>query len=574
MDKIKKLRKLFETYSIDGYIVPKNDEFFGEYVDQRNDRLNYISSFTGSAGYAIILKKISYLFVDGRYTLQAKNECNKNFKIIEIHKKKPSKILAKINTKIKIGFDPKLFSEANLINNFKAQNVSLVPIEQNLVDGLWVRKPKSRNQEFFLLNSKFVGKTYKYKLDIVCKILKKRRINKLLISAPENLAWLLNIRGKDSKYSPIPNCHAILDSNKKIAIIVNKNKINNKFKKYFKNTVNYINPPNIIYYLKNLDRKNTFLIDKFSCSFLYKKLIEKKFRYEEKIDPIYFLKAKKNSVEISNSIKSHILDGAALTKFIYWIKNNVKKLKITEISAEKKLENFRKKSSKYKFPSFNTISGAGPNGAIVHYRANNKTNRQIKKNDIYLCDSGGQYHYGTTDVTRTLCFSKQSQKIKNIFTKVLKGHIGVVTHKLKKNTTGKNLDVVARAPLNRSGLNYAHGTGHGVGYFLNVHEGPQAISKFNQVKLEEGMILSNEPGYYKTNSFGIRIENLIYMKKYKNKLKFENLTLAPIEKDLINYKLLNIKEKKYLSEYHKKVFFTLSPFLNKKEKNWLKLVTN
>ena len=199
---------------------------------------------------------------------------------------------------------------------------------------------------------------------------------------------------------------------------------------------------------------------------------------------------------------------------------------------------------------------------------------KLKKNDIYLCDSGGQYHYGTTDVTRTLCFSKQSQKIKNIFTKVLKGHIGVVTHKLKKNTTGKNLDVVARAPLNRSGLNYAHGTGHGVGYFLNVHEGPQAISKFNQVKLEEGMILSNEPGYYKTNSFGIRIENLIYMKKYKNKLKFENLTLAPIEKDLINYKLLNIKEKKYLSEYLKKVFFTISPFLNKKEKNSLKLVTN
>ena len=205
----------------------------------------------------------------------------------------------------------------------------------------------------------------------------------------------------------------------------------------------------------------------------------------------------------------------ALTKFIYWIKNNINKFKITEISAEKKLEKFRKKSPNYKFPSFSTISGSGPNGAIIHYRANKKTNRLIKKNDIYLCDSGGQYHYGTTDVTRTLCFSKQTLKIKNIFTKVLKGHIGVVTYNLNKNTTGKHLDIVARNPLKKSGLDYAHGTGHGVGYFLNVHEGPQAISKSNYVKLQEGMIVSNEPGYYEANKFGIRIENLIYTKKIK-----------------------------------------------------------
>ena len=574
MNKFKKLRDCFKVYKIDGYIVPKNDEFFGEYVDKSNDRLNYISSFSGSAGYAIILRKKSYLFVDGRYTLQAKREANKDFKIIEIHKNRPAKILENIKKKLKIGFDPTLFSEANLINNFKAKNTVLIPIKQNLIDKIWINKPKKTNKEFFLLNSKHAGRDYKRKLNIVSEILNKQKVSKLLITAPENLAWLLNVRGKDSKYSPLPNCHAILGKNKKITLIVNKNKINKKFKLKFNKKINYINPYDAIKYFSNLNNNEIFLIDKFSCSFFYKKLIESKFKFYEKNDPIYLLKAKKNNVEISNSIKSHIQDGVALTKFIYWIKNNIGKYKITEISAEKKLEHFRKKNPSYKFPSFNTISGSGPNGAIVHYRANKQTNRLIKKKDIYLCDSGGQYHYGTTDVTRTMCFSDQPPKIKNIFTKVLKGHIAVATYNLKKNTTGKKIDIVARKPLNKIGLDYAHGTGHGVGYFLNVHEGPQSISKFNKIKFQEGMIVSNEPGYYETNKFGIRIENLIYIKKINNKLKFKNLTLAPIEKDLINFKLLSNKEKKYLDDYHKKTYLTINAYLNKKEKNWFKSLIN
>ena len=570
MNKLKKLRKLFKTHGIDGYIIPKNDEFFGEYVDQRDDRLEYISSFSGSAGYSLTLMNKAYLFVDGRYTLQAKRQSDKNFKIIEIHKSRPSEILAKIKKKLIIGFDPKLFSEANLLNNFKSKNTILIPIEKNLIDKIWEKRPKAKIRKFFLLNSKYTGNNYKQKLNLICKILKKRKINKLLITAPENIAWLLNIRGKDSKYSPVPNCHAILDNKKNITIIVNRKKINKRFKFYFKNFINYVEPSKVIEYFKNLNHNEIFLIDKYSCSFFYKKLIANKFRYEEKIDPIYILKAKKNKVEILNSIKSHILDGAALTKFIYWIKNNINKFAISEISAQQKLEKFRKKNKNYLFPSFNTISGSGPNGAIVHYKANNKTNRLIKKNDIYLCDSGGQYHYGTTDVTRTLSFNKQSQKIKNIYTKVLKGHIGVVTYNLNKNTSGKDLDNIARAPLKKIGLDYAHGTGHGVGYFLNVHEGPHGISKYNNAKFHEGMIVSNEPGYYLTNKFGIRIENLIYTKKKNNKLKFENLTLAPIDKSLINFNLLNDKEKSYLDKYHRKVYFKLSPFLNKNEKNWLK----
>lgn len=574
MDKIKKLKKILTKYNLDGYIIPKNDKFFGEYVSQGDDRLNYISSFSGSAGYAVILKKGSFLFVDGRYTLQAKRECSKNFKILEIPQYKPSKLFKKINKKMRIGYDPQLFSEVVLINYFKSNKVSLISISKNLIDKIWLKKPKKIIKKFFILNSKYTGDNYKNKIKIVCKILKNKKISKLLITAPENLAWLLNIRGQDSKFSPLPNCHAILDKNKKITLLVNKNKITNKFKLSFKNTVNYLEPSNIEKYLNNINKNNYFLIDKLTCSIFYKKLISKKFKYNEKYDPIYFLKAKKNKVEISNSIKSHISDGVALTKFIYWIKKNIGKLKITELDAQKVLEKFRKKNTYYKFPSFNTISGTGPNGAVVHYRANNKTNRLIKKNDIYLCDSGGQYHYGTTDVTRTLCFSKQPAKIKKIFTKVLKGHIGVATYNLTKNTIGKDLDITARTHLKKIGLDYAHGTGHGVGYFLNVHEGPQSLSKSNSIKIQKGMIISNEPGYYKTNKFGIRIENLIYAKKNKNKLIFENLTLAPIEKDLINLKILNNKEKKYLKNYHKKVYSTLSPFLNINENNWLKSLIN
>ena len=238
-------------------------------------------------------------------------------------------------------------------------------------------------------------------------------------------------------------------------------------------------------------------------------------------------------------------------------------------SYEKKLEKFRKKNKQYIYPSFNTIAGSGPNSAIIHYRSSQKTNRKIKKKDIFLCDSGGQYKYGTTDVTRTICFLKQKPNIKNIFTKVLKGHIAVAKTDLNKNNIGKKIDRRARKFLNQSNLDYAHGTGHGVGFFLNVHEGPQSITKINTVKIKEGMILSNEPGYYKTNEYGIRIENLVYVKKIKKNLLFENLTMAPIEKDLINYKLLNLSEKNYLFKYHLQVYSKISKYLNVNERKWL-----
>ena len=313
---------------------------------------------------------------------------------------------------------------------------------------------------------------------------------------------------------------------------------------------------------------SNFAIDKLTCSIYYQSLIASKFTIKLFEDPIYHLKSIKNKVEIENMKSAHIKDGAALTKFLYWIKQE-RNFGFDELFLEKKLEKFRKKNKDYIYPSFNTIAGSGPNSAIIHYRSSKNTNRQIKKSDIFLCDSGGQYKFGTTDVTRTVCFKKPSKRIKNIFTRVLKGHIAVAMNDLNKIKKGYQIDKKARASLRKINLDYGHGTGHGVGFFSNVHEGPQSISKFNSVDLKEGMIVSNEPGYYEEGKFGIRIENLIYIKRKKGKLYFKNLTMAPIDKDLIEEKLLTNKEKDYLFKYNLEVYNNISRFLNKSERNWL-----
>ena len=557
--RIKLLRSKFIQHKIDGYVVPKNDQFFSEYAAE--DRLKIISNFSGSAGLAIVLKKKSYLFVDGRYTIQAQQQSGKKFKIIEIHKFLPFKIIKNL----KLGFDPSLFTRKQL-NVYFNNSLILKPINKNLVDEIYKDKT-SKNKIFFSLTNKVAGKTFQSKINNVRNILKRNKADYLFVSAPENVAWLLNIRGSDNPNSPIPNCRLIIGKDKELYLITQKEKTLKiiKDKKLSKKQI--INPKKFKDLINKL-KGYKFIIDPLSCSLLNENIIKSKFKIINKDDPCYKLKSIKNSSEIKHMINAHIEDGLALTKFIFWIKN-INKKKITEVDAQNKLEKFRKLNKNYLFPSFNTIAGTGSNGAIVHYRASKESNKTIKKSDVFLCDSGGQYMFGTTDVTRTICFSKQPNSIKNVYTKVLKGHIAVVTSNLKKFNNGKKIDVRARQFLKKDGLDYAHGTGHGVGFFSNVHEGPQSISKYNTIKLEEGMIISNEPGYYKKNHYGIRIENLVYVKKNKKKLQFENLTLAPIEKDLINYDLLNKNEKNYLFNYHLNVYTKHSKFLNKKEKKWL-----
>jgi Xaa-Pro aminopeptidase len=557
-NRLKILKKKFKKFGIDGYIVPKNDEYFSEYA--KNDRLKNISNFSGSAGIAVILKKKNYLFVDGRYTIQAEKESAKNFHVVEIHKKLPNDIIKNFI----LGYDPKVFTSKNLKDYFS--NNKLIAVDNNLIDQIYPFKEK-KTKPFYSLKKNIVGETHQSKIKKIVNFLKSNKADYLFVSAPENVAWILNIRGYDNPNSPIPNARLIINKNKKLFLITQRNNTKKiiKEKKINKNNIIDIKDfSNLIYRLKG----KIFITDNKSCSIFYENIIKSKFKILNKNDPTYKYKSIKNSYEINHMIEAHKRDGLALTKFIYWIKNLNKKI-ITEVEAQNKLEKFRKFSKDYLFPSFNTIAGTGSNGAIVHYRATTKTTKKINKKDILLVDSGGQYRYGTTDVTRTICFSDQKQSIKDAYTNVLKGHIAVALSDLNKDNTGKKIDVRAREFLKKEGLDYAHGTGHGVGFFLNVHEGPQSISKHNTIKIEKGMILSNEPGYYKKNDFGIRIENLVYVNRSKNKLFFNNLTLAPIEKDLVNYKLLNKIEKDYLFRYHLNIYSEYSASLNKKERKWL-----
>jgi Xaa-Pro aminopeptidase len=555
IDKIKILRGKFKQHNIDGYVVPKNDDYFTEY--SKINRLKLISNFSGSAGLAIILKNKNYLFTDGRYTIQSQIESGKNFKIIDTEKL----INCDLFKNLTLGIDPKLFTYKQ-IKKFFLKYSKIKFINTNLIDQ--IKKFKVRDiGSFFHLDKNIIGESHKSKLNKISKYLKKNKSDYLFVSAPENVAWILNIRGKDGPNTPMPNSRLIISKTKRIYLIANKTKCKKLINKKIINLNQIIDIQEILK-LKG----NSFVIDESTCSIYFENLIKSKFKIKKKEDPIYHLKSIKNKTEINHMIKSHVSDGAALTKFLYWIKN-INKKPITELQAQNKLENFRKQNKNYLYPSFDTIAGTGKNGAIVHYRARPENCRIIKKKDIFLCDSGGQYKYGTTDVTRTICFSKQNQNIKNIFTKVLKGHIAVATTNLMRDNIGKKIDKRARKFLKKSNLDYAHGTGHGVGFFLNVHEGPQSISKINKVKIKEGMILSNEPGFYKKNKFGVRIENLVYVKMRNKKLFFENLTMAPIEKDLINFNLLTKFEKNYLFKYHLNVYAKISRFLNSNEKKWL-----
>ncbi len=559
MKKIHILRKKFEKYKIDGYVIPKNDEYFTEY--SKINRLQIISNFSGSAGLAIILKKKNYLFTDGRYTIQSQSESGKNFKILGFEKL----INCNLFKNLTLGIDPKLFTNSQ-IKKFFLKNNKIKCINKNLVDEIKKQRDDFKIP-FFSLKKNIVGESASSKINKISKYLKKNKSDYIFISAPENVAWILNIRGGDCPNSPVPNSRLIISKTKKILLISEMKKCEKLIKNKTIKLNQFLNINELPNKLFKLEGKK-FIIDDKSCSIFYENLINSKFKIVSREDPSYFLKAIKNKVEINNMINAHILDGVALTKFIYWIKE-INKNKISEVDAAKKLERFRKMNKNFLYPSFDTIAGSGKNGAIVHYRAQKENCRKINKKDLFLCDSGGQYKYGTTDVTRTICFTNQGQNIKNIFTKVLKGHIAVATTNINKDNTGKKIDKRARKFLRESNLDYAHGTGHGVGFFLNVHEGPQSITKQNKVKIEPGMILSNEPGYYKENHFGIRIENLVYVDKKDQKLFFKNLTLAPIEKDLINFNLLTLNEKNYLFKYHLEVYSKISNYLSLNERKWL-----
>ena len=559
MNRLSKLKTIFIKYNIDGYLVPKNDHYFNEYIDTKKDRLRFVSGFTGSAGIALILKNNNYLFVDGRYIEQAKKQSLSNFKIIDISKQSVAQCINDL--KLKIGFDSKLI-KYSWYKQIKSSS-NLTEIRENLIDLIWKQKKENVRKEAYILENCYSGNSYINKITKIKKILKLNKRKSFFISSSENICWLLNIRDKDSAFSPILNSQGLL-TDKKLFIFSEKNKIPNSIKKNYKKYVKFVDEKQLYNHLIKI-KKNLIELDPNNSVNIINYLKENKINFKFRFDIIYKLKSKKNKIEIQNTKLAHIYDGSAVTKFIIWLKQQKKLTKLNEISSQKKLEIFRKINNQYLFPSFPTISAFAKNAAIIHYHATIKSNLSFRSDGIYLIDSGGQYKQGTTDVTRTICFGKQNLSIQNIYTRILKGHLAVKNFKINKKTTGKKLDIVARKYLVKHGLNYPHSTGHGVGYFLNVHENPPSISKYSKNKFSLGQIISNEPGYYKTGHFGMRIENLIYVNKNKEGLHFSDLTLVPYEKNLINKKLLIKQEITSINNYHKMVFELLKSFMNKKE---------
>ncbi len=570
--KLQKLRKLMQTRNIDVCLINQTDEFQNEFLPTYSQRLQWLTNFSGSAGEAIITMSKAYLFVDGRYTLQAKNEVNKNiYKVYNYTEKTPTEILKSFKfKKINFGMDGNIISvkKFNNLTSEIGKNVSIKLLKENLVDLIWHDRPKIKKSIIWHHHYKFHGTKVSDKIKSVTKIIKKQQAQYLFVSSNESICWLLNLRSNDLPYTPIFMSRLIISASGECFLFANiKSSI--KFSKQIK--IHQIEPKFLTSFLSNTVSSQKIIADPRTLpSNIYQSLKKLKSKVKLIDDSIEILKSQKNNTEIKGVRSAHLRDGVALTKAIFWIKESVMKKGLTELQAVKRIDTNRSKNKHFHSLSFPTIAGSGPNGAIVHYHTNKKTNRIIKDTDLFLIDSGGQYLDGTTDVTRTISFNKVSKEQKKMNTLVLKGHIAVATSKFSKSETGKNLNVNARKYLKEHNCNFDHGTGHGVGYFLNVHEGPQSISSVSKVKFLPGMIISNEPGYYKANAYGIRIENLITVRKLDNKYEFENLTLAPIDKKLIEVSLLTTNEISWLNTYHKLVYSKLNKYLKPKEKIWLK----
>ena len=572
-NKLKKIRSLMKNLSIDCYLIPHSDEFSNEFLPPYSRRLEWISDFTGSAGDIIITNKKAYLFVDGRYTIQASQEVDSSlYQILNYKDKSVLDLLSQItkNQNV-IGFDGNIekFNKIKILQKKLGKDIKIKPVNPNLIDLIWKNRPKKLISSPFKLPLNFHGEDKSFKIKKVIRHIKTSKKDACILTSCDTICWLFNIRAQDLEYSPLIMAKSIIHRDGNCFIFSDqktlKNEIlNSKIKIIYKPLDHFDS-----HFNEYKDSIRSYLCAPNDTSFNVVMLIKEigaKVIFKDNIVDI--LKAKKNTTEENGMRNAHIRDGVALTKFIYWIKNT-KNNSQTEISASNYLDNLRSKNKNFFSLSFPTIAGSGPNGAIVHYRASKNTNRKLKKDDLFLVDSGAQYFDGTTDVTRTIAFSKVTHEQKKMYTLVLKGHIAVALSTFNEKESGKTLDKNARKFLKKEKLNFDHGTGHGVGSFLNVHESPPSMSPLSKHKFEKGMIVSNEPGFYKKNKYGIRIENLVLTRKKQSRLYFETLTVAPLEPKLIDFKLLTSKERKWLKDYHNKVYESVAGFLNNKEKKWL-----
>ncbi len=575
MNEISKLRTLLQKNAVDAYLVPMRDEWGCEYVPAQNRRLEYITGFTGSSGFAVIAKDKAAFFTDGRYTLQAAMEVDEGeFEIFDQSEKTDGEWLQEnFKKNSKIGYDAKLFSVLrikNLKECLDEKGIKLVELEKNLIDEIWDKRPAPVETKAFVLDKKFSGTTAGEKIK---QITAKMKGDYMLITSAESICWLLNIRANDLDHTPVLLCYAILNKKGEVYIYGNSKalqKIEDKIKAdVFTRDVKEISTDLKLYKDKKIE------LDPAITPMRFKNILEKhQAEIIETHDICLEGRSIKNEAEIEGLRAAHIRDGVAMVKFLFWLESNARKGQ-DEISVANRLEEFRRENDNYFSLSFDTIAGWNANGAIVHYRASEESKAAIKGDGILLLDSGAQYFDGTTDITRTIAVGKVSAEQKKNFTLVLKGHIAIARQKFLKGASGCNLDVLARQFLWNEGLDFKHGTGHGVGYFLNVHEGPHGITRINNVPLKAGMVISNEPGYYKQGEYGIRIESLVLVNEAEVNgfYEFETLTKAPIDRTLIDKKMLDKQETDWLDNYHEDIYKCVAPLLNKEEKEWLKKAT-
>lgn len=583
-DRLQALRAELARRGVDGFLVPRSDEHQGEYVPTRAQRLAWLTGFTGSAGMAIVLADKAAIFIDGRYTLQVTQQVDVAlFAPQPLAQMPPDKWLAEnLKPGMKLGFDPWLHSIAECERLAAAcgkAGAELVSLEGNPVDAVWADQPPPPLGPVASHSLDYAGEESAAKRQRIAAELKKSKADAAVLSLPDSIAWLLNIRGADVPHVPLPLSFAVLHADAQVDLFIDPRKLTEEARQHLGNQVSVQPPEALEAVLEGLGRaKRTVLVDPASAPYrLASRLQSAGARLVREADPVALPKACKNPVEIAGTRKAHARDGAALSRFLAWLPGAAATGSLKEIEASDRLERLRREHGLCRDLSFDTISGAGPNGAIVHYRATERSNRTLGAGELYLVDSGAQYPDGTTDVTRTIAIGTPTAEMRDRFTRVLKGHIALATVRFPAGTTGSQLDALARRPLWEIGLDYEHGTGHGVGSFLSVHEGPQRISKVpNTVALRPGMIVSNEPGYYKEGGYGIRIENLILVQPADEAgrfLQFETLTLAPIDRALVDVGLLSAEEKAWLNAYHARVLKEIGPQVDASTRAWLEQAT-
>lgn len=583
---LKALRVQLKLQRLDGFIVPLTDEHMSEYVGDYAQRLAWATGFTGSAGNGVVLTDKAAVFIDGRYTIQVAAEVDGAY--VEHHHFETYPLLKWIKDHAaaghRIGYDPELATvawEKSAASNLAGAGMELVAVETNPIDGAWAAQPEPSLAPVYGHELEYTGQSAEEKRVDIAAELAKQGADAAVITMLDSVAWAFNIRSADVLNTPVPHAFAILDKNEQATLFVDERKITDDVRVFLGNKVRL--EPRTAFYeeLAKLGTEGkTILVDPASNNArVFKTLTEAGAILVEGQDPCILPKARKNKTEVQGARDAHVRDGAAIAEFLCWLEAEAPKGGLDELIAADKLWQFRQRRDILKDRSFDTISAAGPNGALCHYRVSEETNLPLKMNSVYLVDSGGQYLDGTTDITRTVVIGTPTAEMKDRFTRVLRGHIALAQTRFPRGTSGMALDAVARRPLWEIGLDYDHGTGHGVGSFLAVHEGPQRIAKLGTaVPLEEGMILSNEPGYYKEGEYGIRIENLITVQpaesaEGRDMLQFENLTWAPIDHNLIEASSLNDSELNWLNTYHAAVFEKLGVIVDEGTKNWLRHAT-